>query len=74
MAAQRIRAANASCLSRCKSEGMLIDLNEEFSETSLNSIKGEFFLLKIDPMTFNQDENAGKRMDYYVLQILQIIL
>ncbi|XP_039183631.1 SH3 domain-binding protein 4 isoform X6 [Crotalus tigris] len=39
MAAQRIRAANASCLSRCKSEGMLIDLNEEFLETSLNSIK-----------------------------------
>ncbi|XP_026534786.1 SH3 domain-binding protein 4 isoform X1 [Notechis scutatus] len=39
MAAQRIRAANASCLSRCKSEGMLIDLNEEFSETSFNSVK-----------------------------------
>ncbi|XP_025030243.1 SH3 domain-binding protein 4 isoform X3 [Python bivittatus] len=39
MAAQRIRAANAICLSRCKSEGTLIDLSEEFSETSFSSVK-----------------------------------
>ncbi|XP_062972118.1 SH3 domain-binding protein 4 [Elgaria multicarinata webbii] len=39
MAAQRIRAANATGLPRCKSEGTLIDLNEEFSETSFSSVK-----------------------------------
>lgn len=41
MAAQRIRAANASGLPRCKSEGTLIDLSEGFSETSFNDVKGE---------------------------------
>lgn len=28
--------------------------------------KVSFFLLKIDPMIFNQNENAGKRIDYYI--------
>lgn len=42
MAAQRIRAANASGLPRCKSEGTLIDLSEGFSETSFNDVKGKF--------------------------------
>lgn len=41
MAAQRIRAANASGLPRCKSEGTLIDLSEGFSEASFNDVKGE---------------------------------
>ncbi|KAG8515560.1 SH3 domain-binding protein 4 [Galemys pyrenaicus] len=41
MAAQRIRAATANGLPRCKSEGTLIDLTEGFSETSFSEVKGE---------------------------------
>lgn len=41
MAAQRIRAANASGLPRCKSEGALIDLSEGLSESSFSDVKGE---------------------------------
>lgn len=40
MAAQRIRAANANGLPRCKSEGALIDVSEGF-ESSFDDVKGE---------------------------------
>ncbi|XP_004674238.1 PREDICTED: SH3 domain-binding protein 4 [Condylura cristata] len=39
MAAQRIRAATANGLPRCKSEGALIDLSDGFSDTSFSDVK-----------------------------------
>ena len=49
MAAQRIRAANASGLPRCKSEGTLVDLSEGFSEASFNDVKGELLGTGLGP-------------------------
>ncbi|XP_069472099.1 SH3 domain-binding protein 4 [Ambystoma mexicanum] len=39
MAAQRIRAANSNVLPRCRSEGTLIDISDDFSEPSFSDVK-----------------------------------
>ncbi|XP_063173955.1 SH3 domain-binding protein 4 isoform X4 [Candoia aspera] len=66
MAAQRIRAANASCLSRCKSEGTLIDLSEEFSETSFSSVKvpSPGALMTDSPTSFGTAKEVVAIKDY----------
>ncbi|KAM6464539.1 SH3 domain-binding protein 4 isoform 2-T3 [Liasis olivaceus] len=66
MAAQRIRAANASCLSRCKSEGTLIDLSEEFSETSFSSVKvpSPGALMADSPTSFGTAKEVVAIKDY----------
>ncbi|XP_020662478.3 SH3 domain-binding protein 4 [Pogona vitticeps] len=66
MAAQRIRAANASGLPRCKSEGTLIDLSEEFSETSFNSVKvpSPSALMVDNPASFGNAKEVVAIKDY----------
>ncbi|KAM8789577.1 SH3 domain-binding protein 4 [Rhynchonycteris naso] len=66
MAAQRIRAANASILPRCKSEGTLIDLSEGFSETSFNDVKvpSPSALLADNPTPFGDAKEVIAIKDY----------
>uniref|UniRef100_F7E2A9 SH3 domain-binding protein 4 n=1 Tax=Monodelphis domestica TaxID=13616 RepID=F7E2A9_MONDO len=66
MAAQRIRAANASGLPRCKSEGTLIDLSEGFSETSFSDVKvpSPSALLADNPTPFGNAKEVIAIKDY----------
>ncbi|XP_066484407.1 SH3 domain-binding protein 4-like [Tiliqua scincoides] len=66
MAAQRIRAVNASGLPRCKSEGTLIDLSEEFSETSFSSVKvpSPSALMVDNPTSFGNAKEVVAIKDY----------
>ncbi|XP_053219819.1 SH3 domain-binding protein 4 [Podarcis raffonei] len=66
MAAQRIRAANASGLPRCRSEGTLIDLSEEFSETSFSSVKvpSPSALMIDNPTSFGNAKEVVAIKDY----------
>lgn len=66
MAAQRIRAANASGLPRCKSEGTLIDLSEGFSEASFNDVKvpSPSALLGDNPTPFGNAKEVIAIKDY----------
>ncbi|KAJ7344819.1 hypothetical protein JRQ81_000769 [Phrynocephalus forsythii] len=66
MAAQRIRSANASGLPRCKSEGTLIDLSEEFSETSFSSVKvpSPSALMVDNPASFGNAKEVVAIKDY----------
>ncbi|XP_061463776.1 SH3 domain-binding protein 4 isoform X1 [Rhineura floridana] len=66
MAAQRIRAANASGLPRCKSEGTLIDLSEEFSEPSFSSVKvpSPSALMVDNPTSFGNAKEVVAIKDY----------
>lgn len=66
MAAQRIRAANANGLPRCKSEGTLIDLSEGLSETSFNDVKvpSPSALLVDNPTPFGDAKEVVAIRDY----------
>nr|XP_056712101.1 SH3 domain-binding protein 4 [Euleptes europaea] len=66
MAAQRIRAANSGGLPRCKSEGTLIDLSEEFSETSFSSVKvpSPSALMGDNPTSFGNAKEVVAIKDY----------
>uniref|UniRef100_A0A8B9FIW3 SH3 domain binding protein 4 n=1 Tax=Amazona collaria TaxID=241587 RepID=A0A8B9FIW3_9PSIT len=66
MAAQRIRAANAGALPRCKSEGTLIDLGEGLAETSLCDVKvpSPSALLIDNPACFGNAKEVIAIKDY----------
>nr|XP_060639755.1 SH3 domain-binding protein 4 [Anolis sagrei ordinatus] len=66
MAAQRIRSANASGLPRCKSEGTLIDLTEDFPETSFSSVKvpSPSALMVDNPTSFGNAKEVVAIKDY----------
>ncbi|XP_042321376.1 SH3 domain-binding protein 4 [Sceloporus undulatus] len=66
MAAQRIRAANANGLPRCKSEGTLIDLSEDFPETSFSSVKvpSPSALMVDNPTSFGNAKEVVAIKDY----------
>ncbi|NXD68640.1 SH3B4 protein, partial [Eolophus roseicapillus] len=66
MAAQRIRAANAGALPRCKSEGTLIDLGEGLAETSLCDVKvpSPSALLMDNPTCFGNAKEVIAIKDY----------
>ncbi|XP_054976514.1 SH3 domain-binding protein 4 [Sorex araneus] len=66
MAAQRIRAATANGLPRCKSEGTLIDVSEGLSESSFEDVKvpSPSALLADSPTPFGNAKEVVAIRDY----------
>lgn len=66
MAAQRIRAANANGLPRCKSEGTLIDVSEGLPESSFDDVKvpSPSALLAHSPTPFGSAKEVVAIRDY----------